>query len=428
MIINIPTVSDLLAGTPLPKMFACRQVFPRRALGCSEIPQCIRSLLGRRNYAEKIHPGMRIAITAGSRGIANVVEITRSIADFVKERGAIPFVVPAMGSHGGATAEGQTALLADLGITEAAVGCEIRSSMEVRKIGVDDIGNDVYIDSIANEADGIIVACRIKPHTDFRGPYESGIMKMLVIGLGKRRGAEFCHNEGMEKMAENLPRIGKVILKKANILLAVAVIENAYDETGEIHALLPGEVEEKEPELLRKAFDLMPRILFPECDLLIIDQIGKNFSGCGMDPNITGTFYAPWLSGGLKHKRVCVLDISPESHGNFSGLGVCDATTKRVFEKVDTNSTYTNALTCKVLADAKIPCVLNNDKECIQMCLRTLPGTDTTAKRVIRISNSLHVDSIWLSEEFYKEAMQHPMLEILSEPKEMTFSLEGKIL
>lgn len=371
---------------------------------------------------------MRIAITAGSRGIANVVEITRSIADFVKERGAIPFVVPAMGSHGGATAEGQTALLADLGITEAAVGCEIRSSMEVRKIGVDDIGNDVYIDSIANEADGIIVACRIKPHTDFRGPYESGIMKMLVIGLGKRRGAEFCHNEGMEKMAENLPRIGKVILKKANILLAVAVIENAYDETGEIHALLPGEVEEKEPELLRKAFDLMPRILFPECDLLIIDQIGKNFSGCGMDPNITGTFYAPWLSGGLKHKRVCVLDISPESHGNFSGLGVCDATTKRVFEKVDANSTYTNALTCKVLADAKIPCVLNNDKECIQMCLRTLPGTDTTAKRVIRISNSLHVDSIWLSEEFYKEAMQHPMLEILSEPKEMTFSLEGKIL
>ncbi|MDR1536295.1 MAG: nickel-dependent lactate racemase [Planctomycetota bacterium] len=369
---------------------------------------------------------MRIAITAGSRGIANVVSITRTLADFVRECGGVPFIVPAMGSHGGATAEGQLRLLAELGITGDAIGCEIRSSMEVAAVGTVN-GDDVCIDKLAAEADGVIVAGRVKPHTDFRGPYESGIMKMLVIGLGKQRGAEFCHNNGMAKMAETIPLLGRVILENVNIVGAVAIIENAYDETCQIHVLRPEDVARREPELLRTAFSLMPRILFPECDLLIVDRIGKNFSGGGMDPNITGTFYDPSLSGGLKCKRVCVLDLSPESHGNFSGLGVCDATTRRVFEKIDADSTYTNALTCKVLADAKIPCVMDNDRECIQMCLKTLPGSNTAAMRVIRIPNSLHIEKIRLSESYYNEAIAHPLIEVLENPAEMRFAATGDL-
>ena len=427
MEIKTDTVSRLIQGTALPKMFQVRQKFAREAIPGEAIPETVRECLRREGIGEAVHPGMRIAITAGSRGIANIVAVLNAIASFVRERGGIPFVVPAMGSHGGATAEGQRQLLADLGITAESVGCEIVSSMDVARVGATDTGVDVFIDSNAALADGIIVAGRVKPHTDFRGPYESGIMKMLAIGLGKQQGAEYCHNEGMERMAENVPLFGNAIIRNTNIICAVALIENAYDETSRIHVLRSGEIAEREPELLKTAFDLMPRIVFPECDLLVVDRIGKNFSGCGMDPNITGTFYAPWLSGGLKHRRVCVLDISDESHGNFSGLGVCDATTRRVFDKVDTNATYTNAVTCKVLADAKIPCVMNTDKECIQICLKTLPGSVTAGARVIRIANSLHIETIWLSEAFYEEAKRHPALELLSGPADMRFC-DGRLL
>ncbi len=311
-----PFVADMVKDTPVPRMFKVRQTFPRPRIHAEEIPGIIKELLSEEKFSSRVRPGMRIAITAGSRGIANVALTTKCIADFVKSRGAFPFIVPAMGSHGGATAEGQKAILEGYGITEEYVGCPILSSMKVKKIGVHEEGGDVYIDKNAADADGIILGCRIKPHTAFRGPYESGMMKMMAIGLGKQYGAEVCHEAGFKNMAKNVPLFGKCIIKNAPVLFAVPTIENAFDETCKITAVAAEEIEALEPGLLHEAFGYMPRILVDSCDVLIVDQIGKNFSGDGMDPNITGTFCTPYASGGIDAQRVAVLDLSPETHGN----------------------------------------------------------------------------------------------------------------
>ncbi len=371
-----PFVADLVSDQTIPKMFKVKQVFPRPKIEPEEIPGIIESLLSQEKFSSKVKPGMRIAITAGSRGIANVALTTKCIADFVRSRGAHPFIVPAMGSHGGATAEGQRAILEGYGITEDYVGCPIISSMEVKKIGVNEEGMDVFIDKNAAESDGIILGCRIKPHTAFRGPYESGIMKMMAIGLGKQHGAEVCHEAGFKNMAKYVPMFGRAIIKNAPILFAVPTIENAYDETCKIIAVNAEEIIEKEPPLLQEAFANMPRILVDSCDVLVVDQIGKNFSGDGMDPNITGTFCTPYATGGIRSQRVCVLDLSPETHGNGIGLGYSSATTKRVFNQLDLSSMYPNAITCTVLGGVRIPIVMESDREAIQVCIRTCNEID----------------------------------------------------
>lgn len=420
-------VADLVSDQKLPRMFRVRQKFSRERILPEEIPGVIENLMSEDKFSSQIKPGMRIAITAGSRGIANVALITKCIADFVKSKGANPFVVPAMGSHGGATAEGQTAILNGYGITEEYIGCPILSSMEVKKIGVNEEGMDVYIDRYAAEADGIIVSCRIKPHTAFRGPYESGIMKMMTIGLGKQHGAEVCHEAGFKHMAKYVPMFGKAILENAPVLFAVASIENAYDETAKLAAVNADEVVEKEPPLLKEAFANMPRILVDECDVLVVDQIGKNFSGDGMDPNITGTFCTPYATGGIKSQRVCVLDLSPETHGNGIGLGYSSATTKRVFDQLDFASMYPNAITCTVLGGVRIPIIMESDREAIQVCVRTCNEIDKENPRIVRIPNSLHIEHIMLSEAYYDEAEENPDIEILSEPEYLPFDEEGNL-
>lgn len=420
-------VADLVSDQKLPRMFRIRQKFPRERILPEEIPEVIERLLSEEKFASQIKPGMRIAITAGSRGIANIALITKCIAGFVKAMGAEPFVVPAMGSHGGATAEGQTAILNSYGITEEYIGCPILSSMEVKKIGVNEEGMGVYIDRYAAEADGIIVSCRIKPHTAFRGPYESGIMKMMTIGLGKQHGAEVCHEAGFKHMAKYVPMFGRAILENAPVLFAVASIENAYDETAKLAAVNADEVVEKEPPLLKEAFANMPRILVDECDVLVVDQIGKNFSGDGMDPNITGTFCTPYASGGIRSQRVCVLDLSPETHGNGIGLGYSSATTKRVFDQLDLASMYPNAITCTVLGGVRIPIVMESDREAIQVCVRTCNEIDKENPRIVRIPNSLHIEYIMLSEAYYDEIKENPDIEILSEPEYLPFDEEGNL-
>ena len=410
-------VADLVSGQKLPRMFQVKQSFMRPRLETAEIPEKIKELLSEEKFASQVKPGMRIAITAGSRGIANVALSTKCISDFVKSRGAYPFIIPAMGSHGGATAEGQREILESYGITEEYVGCPILSSMEVKKIGVNEEGMDVFIDKNAAEADGIILGCRIKPHTAFRGPYESGIMKMMAIGLGKQHGAEVCHEAGFKNMAKYVPMFGRAIIKNAPILFALPTIENAYDETCRIVAVNADEIEEMEPGLLREAFDNMPRILVDECDVLIVDQIGKNFSGDGMDPNITGTFCTPYASGGIKSQRVCVLDLSPETHGNGIGLGYASATTRRVFEQLDLASMYPNAITCTVLGGVRIPIIMESDREAIQVCVRTCNEIDKNNPRIVRIPNSLHIEHIWLSEAYLEEARANPNLTVECEPR-----------
>ena len=427
MVRERPVVAELVKDTCVPKMFRVKQVFPRPKIEKEEIPGLIENLLSQEKFASRIKPGMRIAITAGSRGVANVALTTRCIADFVKSRGALPFVVPAMGSHGGATAEGQKALLAGYGVTEEYVGCPVLSSMEVKKIGVNEEGGDVYIDKNAAEADGIILGCRIKPHTAFRGPYESGMMKMMAIGLGKQYGAEVCHEAGFKNMAKNVPLFGKCIIQNAPILFAVPTIENAFDETCRILAVAAEDIEEQEPGLLKEAFSYMPRILVDSSDVLIVDQIGKNFSGDGMDPNITGTFCTPYASGGIDSQRVAVLDLSPETHGNGLGIGLASATTKRVYDQLDLAAMYPNAITCTVLTGVRIPLVMESDKETIQVCIKSCNEIDKKNPRVVRIPNSLHLEHIMLSEAYLDEIRGNPNLMIESEPEYLPFDENGNL-
>ena len=427
MVRERPVVAELVKDTCVPKMFRVKQVFPRPKIEKEEIPGLIENLLSQEKFASRVKPGMRIAITAGSRGVANVALTTRCIANFVKSRGALPFVVPAMGSHGGATAEGQKALLAGYGGTEENVGCPVLSSMEVKKIGVNEEGGDVYIDKNAAEADGIILGCRIKPHTAFRGPYESGMMKMMAIGLGKQYGAEVCHEAGFKNMAKNVPLFGKCIIQNAPVLFAVPTIENAFDETCRILAVAAEDIEEQEPGLLKEAFSYMPRILVDSCDVLIVDQIGKNFSGDGMDPNITGTFCTPYASGGIDSQRVAVLDLSPETHGNGLGIGLASATTKRVYDQLDLAAMYPNAITCTVLTGVRIPLVMESDKETIQVCIKSCNEIDKKNPRVVRIPNSLHLEHIMLSEAYLDEIRGNPNLMIESEPEYLPFDENGNL-
>lgn len=420
-------VSSLVKDVDLPKMFKVRQQFARPKIEVQDIASVIDGLLSVEKFSSQIKTGMRVAITAGSRGVANVALTTKCLADFVKKQGGQPFVVPAMGSHGGATAEGQKEVLECYGITEEYLGCPILSSMEVVKIGVNEEGMDVFIDKYAAEADGIIIGCRIKPHTAFRGKYESGIMKMMAIGLGKQRGAEVCHEAGFKNMAKYVPMFGKIIIENAKILFAVPTIENAFDETCKIVAVNADEIEEIEPVLLQEAFANMPKILVDKCDVLVVDQIGKNFSGDGMDPNITGTFCTPYATGGIQAQRVCVLDLSPETHGNGIGLGYASATTKRVFEQLDLASMYPNAITCTVLGGVRIPIIMESDKEAIQVCLRTCNEIDKNRARIVRIPNSLHIEEIMLSEDYWVEVKSISGLEILSEPAYLPFDEYGNL-
>ena len=420
-------VSNLIGDVEIPRMFKVRQLFDDAHIAPEEIPGLMERSLEQEQFASRIKPGMRIAITCGSRQIANLVAITKSIVSFVRKKGGSPFVVASMGSHGGATSEGQRKILRALGVTEESVGCPIETDMDVVKIGCSDDGRDVFIDRRAAEADGIIVSCRIKPHTNFRGAYESGIMKMMAIGLGKQVGAGQCHADGYGRMAENIPRFGRTILANANILFAVAAIENAYDETAEIAVLDRDEIEEEEPKLLERAKALIPKILVPECDVLIVDQIGKNFSGSGMDPNITGTFLTPYASGGIKNKRVAVLDMSDESCHSGVGIGMAHATTRRFFEKMDFAQTYPNLITTKMIENARIPVIMENDREAIQVCIKTLTDADRNHLRVVRIPNSLNIRKIWLSEAYYEEAKANKALALESEPEEMTFDDSGNL-
>jgi hypothetical protein len=423
-------VSKLLQDVEIPRMFRARQSFHEAAILPQDLPQVIFAELSKPEIASQIKSGMRIAITAGSRGIANVAVITKAIVDFVKARQANPFIVPAMGSHGGATAEGQVEVLAGYGITPASMGCQIRSSMETVLLGQSELGKPVFLDRLAYESDGIIVSCRIKPHNAFRGKYESGICKMLAVGLGKQAGAESVHTDGMGKMAENLLANTKVILDKAPILFAIPCLENAYDETCKIEAVARQRILDREPELLEHAFANMPRILVEEGDVLVVDEIGKNYSGTGVDPNVTGTFSTEFASGGVKVHRTCMLDLSELSHGNGLGVGLASAITKRLFDKLDPEKMYPNCITSTVLKSAMIPIVLNSDKEAIQLCICTLNGVDKEAVRIIRIPNSLHIGWIMLSEAYYNDVVQgkYAGLTAIDAPHVLEFDAEGNLL
>lgn len=424
------TVSNLVKDVPIPKMFLAKQQFSSDHIMAKDITAVIDQELSKPNIIKTIVPGSQIAITAGSRGIANVAIITKAIVDFVKKKGAHPFIVPAMGSHGGATAQGQIEILESYGMSEQSMGCPIRSSMEVVNLGISDTGKEVYIDKHAFMADGIIVSCRLKPHNAFRGPYESGPCKMLAVGLGKQQGAEIVHSDGMDHIAQNIPSMAKVILEKAPILFAIPCIENAYDETRYIEAIHKNDILDREPELLKFAFSNMPSILVGSGEVLIVDKIGKNFSGTGVDPNVTGTFSTPYATGGVNVQRTCFLDLSDESHGNALGVGLASVITKNIFDKMDIEMMYPNCITSTVLASARIPCVVSTDKEAIQLCIRTCNNVTPEDTRLIRIANSLHIGTIMLSHHYYNDVLagKYPNITALSQPESLEFDDNGSLV
>ena len=423
-------VSELLRGVAFPKMFHAEQSFKDQSITPEEIESAVFSELSKPDFDSRIKAGMEIAITAGSRGIRNVDLITKAIVDYVKRKDGIPFIVPAMGSHGGATSEGQKEILASFNITEETMGCPIHSSMEVEDLGVCDRGKTVYIDKNAFQSDGIIVSCRLKPHNAFRGKYESGPCKMMTVGLGKQRGAETVHSDGMGDIGKNIPSMARVMIEKAPLLFALPCLENAYDETCRIEAILPENIMTREPELLKIAKAQMPRILVEEGDVLVVDEIGKNYSGTGVDPNITGTFSTPYASGGVKVQRTCMLRLSEVSHGNGLGIGLSDAITKRIFDDLDVEKMYPNCITSTVLASARIPSILATEKEAIQICIRTCTGINHDKIRIIRIPNSLHIGKIMLSEAYYEDVIhgKYPGVTALDAPGELEFNSDGELI
>ena len=422
-------ISNLLKDVKLPKMFHAVQEFKKDRIEPERIPALVYEQLSRPEISRTVKPGMEIAITAGSRGVANVDVITKAIVDFCKEKGAKPFIVPAMGSHGGATPEGQLEVLAGFNITEETMGCPIRSSMETVLLGYSKYGKPVYQDKNAHEADGIILSCRIKPHNAFRGKYESGVLKMLVVGLGKQKGAESVHSDGMDNMARNIPANGRVALENSKILFAIPCVENAYDETALIEAIPTDQIFDREPELLKIAASNMPSILVGEADVLVVNEMGKNYSGTGVDPNISGTWSNDYVSGGLKVKRTCFLDLTDCSHGNANGMGLASVITARMFEKLDLNKIYMNSFTSTVLKSAMVPPVVANDREAIQACIRTANRIDRDHVRMVRIKNTLHIGEIMLSESYYEDVVngKYPGLTAVSEPAELLFDEEGNL-
>lgn len=417
----------LLEGIPIPKMICVHQKFDRAHIEAKDIPEAMIRALSSPYIKKRIYPGMRIAITAGSREICNIVSILASAVQFLKQCGADPFLVPAMGSHGGATAEGQVALLQGYGITERQCGCQILSSMETLPVGQTSDGQTVFLDRYAAQADGILIIGRVKAHTGFHGRYESGILKMMTVGLGKQAGADACHQKGFGSMAANLELFGRVVLQNVNIVGAVAILENAFDETHSLVGLGPEDILEEEPKLLEQSKALMPQIFLPACDVLVVDEIGKNISGAGMDPNVTGRNLSPECTGGLQSQQLAVLRLSPKTHGNGYGIGAADCTTEQVFRQLDLDAMYVNGLTCKGITPCRIPCVFRNDRLAIQACIKACESIGPDGPRVIRISNTLNVETIQISENYRREIAGDPRLEAQGEPFSLSFNQEGNL-
>ena len=296
-------------------------------------------------------------------------------------------------------------------------------------LGYSELGKPVYMDKNAYESDGVILSCRLKPHNAFRGPIESGPCKMMTVGLGKQKGAEQVHSDGMDIIAKNIPTMAKVTLGTGKILFAIPCLENAYDQTMMFEAIPAENILTREPELLKIAFANMPNIIVGAGDVLIVDNVGKNFSGTGVDPNITGTFSTPYASGGVQVQRTCFLNLTPQSHGNSLGVGLASAITKRIFDEIDADAMYTNCMTSTVVKSAMVPCVMSTDKEAVQFCIRTCNRIDKDNPRVIRIKNSLHIGQVMLSEAYYADVLagKYPGLTALDAPADMTFDDEGTL-
>lgn len=409
---------------PLPRWRRIRQHFdaPRVEDVAAAVAAEMRKLDGR------IRPGMTVAVGVGSRGVARIAEIARAVIRELQQRGARPFIVPAMGSHGGGTPAGQLEVLAGYGVTPAAMGVEFVPSMETELLGHTPGGFPVHFSKAALAADAVLPINRVKVHTDFHGPVESGLSKMLVIGYGKHKGATLIHQNGFDTFHAVIPAAAALILNKVNVLGGVASIENAHEDVAHLE-VVPGEaIPAREPELLERSRQLMPRIPFSALDVLVVDYIGKNISGAGMDPNITGRYVARHIRDPRNPQKIVVLRLTELTHGNATGLGVADVTTRAVVENVDYQKYWTNVITSTELDGGKTPIWLPTDRQAIALALITCNRIDVQAPKLVRIESTLHLDELWVSEALWQaEGVGRPELEALTPAQEMAFTRDGNL-
>jgi hypothetical protein len=410
-----------------PQMTPVRQRFERPRV--DDIEGTVRTELSRALECAQLR-GKEVAVACGSRGIRNVALVARTVVGELRARGACPFVVPAMGSHGGATAEGQVGVLESLGITEVYCGAEIRSFMEVVPLGTTDSGIPIYMDRNAHAADGgVVLINRIKTHTDFKGDIESGLMKMAAIGLGKQAQALVLHRHGVHGIRDLMKDVGRHVLSSGKILCGVALLENAYDETAVIEALRSEEIPAREPALLTQSKQMMPSLPVEDIDVLIIDEIGKDKSGTGMDTNIIGRMRIPGEPEpeSPRIRYIVVRDLSEATHGNATGIGLADLITRRCFDKIDLEVTYQNGATSTFLARSMIPMALDNDRRCLEEALRACWGVETEQARIVHISSTLELENIRVSEPLLPEVTRQPHLEITGPLESVVFDADGNM-
>lgn len=409
-----------------PNMYRIRQTFEGPVI--TDIPATVRAELARADVASVIKPGQTVALTAGSRGVANIATIIKAVADYLQTIGAKPFVIPAMGSHGGGTADGQLDVLRHYGITEDSMGVPLHASMEVVQIGETPDGIPVWLDKYASEADHIGVINRVKPHTDFSGAIESGLLKMMTIGLGKYRGAQHYHRANVQYGYEHIIRtVGRTMLQQARITFGLGVIENGYDQTAVIRAVRAPEFEATELELQALSKQLAARLPFDFIHLLIIEEMGKNISGAGMDTKVIGRIMNI-IEEPPKHPRILriyVRDLHDDSYGNATGVGLADFVSRRLVHKIDATATYINCLTGLSPESARIPMTFDTDREAVEAALGTIGRVKPEEARIVRIKNTLLLEELEVSEALLPEVKQRDTLEILWGPKGLIFDSNG---
>lgn len=413
----------------LPRLVPVRQRLHSAPL--SDIPGSTRDAVRRAVSGSRLAPGSRIAVTAGSRGIANIAVIVRAAAETLRGYGLEPFVVPAMGSHGGATAEGQLALLAETyGISETTMGCPVLSTMEVVELGrTPEHGLPVYVDAHVAKADGILVINRVKPHTDFSGPWESGLMKMISIGLGKRAQAESIHAHGAWGLRHLMPEVARAKLRLAPIVGGLAILEDAYDQTSEIVGLRAADIEMEETPLLERVKRQMARLPFGALDLLIVDRLGKEISGTGMDTNVIGRKRIPGEPEFERPsvERILVRDLTLATHGNAIGIGLADIVTQRLVDQIDWEVTNTNSLVSGFTQRSMLPAVATNDREALKTAFFLLRRKRVEDLTIARIRDTLHLEHLWVSETQPWQRSDARM-ELMGGPEEMRFDAEGNLV
>jgi hypothetical protein len=408
-----------------PKMIQIEQNIPDIHL--TNIFETVQKQIATTKFNEKIKKGSRVAIAVGSRNIDKLADVVSAIITEVKKIGGIPFIVPAMGSHGGGIADGQKKILRDFGISKESLNIPIISSMKTIKLGETKNNIPIYIDKNAMLADAIIMVARIKPHTDFSGEIESGLLKMLAVGLGKHKGATIMHNYGIESFSKIIPEVGLKVLERAPIALGIALLENNYSKLSEIVAIDPENFLEVEKKLLKKEKLLMPKLPLSEIDILLVNEIGKDISGAGMDPNIIGRSESTEKNIGKNIHIIIPLDLTERTHGNAAGIGLSDLITKKLFEKIDFNVLYTNLLASNGYLEGKIPIVVKNDEYAIKIAMKILNKNCKNVK-MVRIQNTQNIIEMEVSEALLGEVQNNKNIKIMGEARRLKTDKGGNLL